>query len=422
VTNQDHWNIYNEHKPSPQIFIDWAYYSMIGAALQRRVWCGDPKNPLFANLYVVLVGDPGLGKSEATKPVVDCIGHWKLDNKKSKETFFDQNEFNHVARKSNESATLIKMAPDSTTFEALCRNMSRSISAFHGVPVEEGKPTIPYLHSSMAFTLDELSSLLKKHAESVVDFMVRSYDGRSYSYESVGRGVDYVKNPCLSLLAGTTPDFLKRVFGTQDALLSGGLASRITFVYAERPRFRTAFPMPMKEHQLASEKVILDHIKKLTEVYGYVDFGEEAMKWFDDWWSKEEEKTRVNNHPKLKDYYARKNINVIKLATVLHFSESVSMVVENGIELLKRAIAIFAETEREMHRVLQFDHKNPISSLAKQILNYVKAHIDGVSKTDIVIEHFGEGDTKQIDEALSYLLHVEKKLRTVGNLYKINMV
>ena len=423
MTIQENWSLYCDNLPSPQIFIDWSFYSMIGAALQRRVWVGDIRaKALFANLYVVHVADPGVGKTQATDPVMRFLSHWKRNGENNKDVFFDQHEYNNVAKKTKEEATLIQIAPNATTYEALCRSFSRCISAFMPPPSGNGAPTIPYVHSSLCFNLDELSSLLRRHSDDVVNFLLQAYDCSSYSYESVGRGKDYIKNPCLSILAGTTPDFLKRVFGTQDALLSGGLASRIIFVYADEPRFRTSFPIPMKEYQHEAGKVVLEHIKKLTEVYGYVDFGADALAFFDNWWKEVEPKTRINNHPKLKDYYARKNINVIKLAMILHFAENATIKITNGIELLKRAIDIFDKTEREMHKVLQFESRNPVAGLAKQVLNYIKANDElGVNRRELVVEFFGEGSVEEIDKAVEFLLHNAKKIRIVGDRYKLNL-
>jgi hypothetical protein len=355
--------------------------------------------------------------------VMRSLTHWKRDGAKNKDVFYDQHEFNSVAKKTQEAATIIQVAPNSTSYEALCRGFSRSISAYCPTDVPNGKPLIPYMHSSLVFNLDELSSLLRRHADDVANFLLQAYDCSTYEYESLKQGKIYIKNPCLSILAGTTPDWLKRAFGKDDSILSGGLASRIIFVYADTPRFRTSFPIPMKEYQFEAGNVVLNHIKKLTEVYGYVDFGDDALKFFDDWWKHKEEKERVNNHPKLKDYYARKNISVIKLAMILHFAEHTSLKVVNGVDTLQRAIDIFKMTEREMHKVLQFDAKNPIAQLAKQILEYVKSNDDagGCTKQELVLEFFGEGDVKTIDEAIAFLLHTSKKLRVVGNRYKLNL-
>lgn len=417
MTNIDRFRHATAHLSSPDLFIDWSFYYMIGASLQRRVWLGDLDHlPLFMNLYVIFVGDPGVGKTLIIKPVNKLLTYWKKDKSKQKEDLFDSNEFSKVAKATSEEPSIIKVGANATTFEALCRNMSRSVQ-FYFPPSKPGEPRIPYVHSSLCFTLEELSSLLRKHSESVVDYLLQAYDCGSYRYETIGRGEDFVKNPCLSILGGTTPDFMKRIFGTQDALLSGGLASRIIFVYANEARFRTSRPPIMTEDQRTSEKYLLEHIRKLTEVFGPLDFGHEALDYMENWWKEVEPKTRINNNPKLKDYYARKNITVFKLASILWFSDNTSLKVVNGVEYIKQAINITEGTEREMHKVLTFDNKNPIAPLARDIGKYVAKFEHGVSKRDIVLEFFGEAPegSKSIEQAIEHLIFAGK-IKYEGNI------
>jgi hypothetical protein len=300
--------------------------------------------------------------------------------------------------------------------------MSRCISAFHLPKLPDGKIPAPYPHSSLCFTLEEFASLIRKHADDTINFLLQAYDCSSYSYECLKRGKDYIKNPCLSILAGTTFEFLSKVFGGNDALLGGGFASRVIFVVAKEPRFKSAFLPPMTEDQRASIPIIANHIKKLTEIYGRVDFGKEALDWFDNWWCKEEEITRVNNSPKLKDYYARKNITIIKLAMVLHFSESTELTIPNGKEMIQKAIDILAGIEKEMHTVLSFDTKNPIARLTKDIATSL-ARNGGYSENDIIIDFFGDAPegVKSIKQALEFLVSA-KKIRYNGETKKYEAI
>lgn len=416
LSNQDHWNIYTSNLPSPQIYLDWSFYYMIGAALQRRVWVGDiDAQPLFPNLYVALVGDPGIGKTQATKPTSQFLSYWKKG--KNEKSFFDPNEFDVVGKILDERQSLIQVAPNATTYEALCRSMSRSIASHHFPPLPNGNIPTPYPHSSLCFTLEEFASLVRKHSEDVINFLLQAYDCGSYSYETLSRGKDFIKNPCLSLLAGTTFDFLRKVFGGQDSLLGGGIASRMIFVVADKPRFRAPFPIPLSEEQRKSGLIVLDHIKKLTKVYGRLDFGAEAIEYFTKWWKEEEEGTRINNSPKLKDYYARKNITVIKLAMILWFIDHDTLKVEDGTAYIKKAIEILRETEIPMHTVLTFDNKNPIAQLAKDIAKDV-AKNGPKSLNDIIIDHFGDAPEgrKSIEQAIEFLVGA-KKLKQNGMQY-----
>ena len=53
--------------PSPKDFRLWSAITAIGGALERRVFCTTSQGPVYANLYIMLVAPPGIGKSEAIK-------------------------------------------------------------------------------------------------------------------------------------------------------------------------------------------------------------------------------------------------------------------------------------------------------------------------------------------------------------------
>ena len=48
---------------SPDSFVNFGWYYVVAAALQRRVWYGSlTGDPLFPNPYIVFVADAGAGK------------------------------------------------------------------------------------------------------------------------------------------------------------------------------------------------------------------------------------------------------------------------------------------------------------------------------------------------------------------------
>src|SRR5262245_36320651 len=52
-----------EHLDTPEIFRRWAAISVLSSVLERKVWNRTKGRPLYPNLYIVLVGTPGAGKS-----------------------------------------------------------------------------------------------------------------------------------------------------------------------------------------------------------------------------------------------------------------------------------------------------------------------------------------------------------------------
>jgi hypothetical protein len=54
-----------DHLDSPQLFRKWAAINALSAALERKVFLRVQHRQLFANLYTLLVGPPGVGKTTA---------------------------------------------------------------------------------------------------------------------------------------------------------------------------------------------------------------------------------------------------------------------------------------------------------------------------------------------------------------------
>jgi Protein of unknown function (DUF3987) len=48
---------------SPRIFRQWAAIGILSGAMERRLWVHTKGSNLYPNLYTILVGPPGVGKS-----------------------------------------------------------------------------------------------------------------------------------------------------------------------------------------------------------------------------------------------------------------------------------------------------------------------------------------------------------------------
>src|SRR3974377_55752 len=55
--------------PSPPIFRLWCGIATVAGALERRVWVVSAGKRVFPNLYTLLVGHPGTGKTQAIEHV-----------------------------------------------------------------------------------------------------------------------------------------------------------------------------------------------------------------------------------------------------------------------------------------------------------------------------------------------------------------
>src|ERR1039457_2195504 len=292
MTNLSRWQHYTDNLAAPENFISWSWRFVIAAALQRRVAMGgDPKYGhmlLFPNTYTVLVGKAGLGKGIVINPATELLRyHKKKDFTSETKTMSDQEKLVvqkiEQANMEDAEATTLKLkrggekieppllpyAPDATTYEKLVEDMSKSGRRISFTSTNsDGTPKLDiYYHCSMYSALPELASLLRKRTEDTVNFMLGLYDcPLDYEYKTKTRESDRVRRGCLSILAGTTPEFMETIFNQQ--LIDQGFSSRVFFIYASKNRKNVGLAEPFTPLQLQYRLELLSHIKELAKVYG----------------------------------------------------------------------------------------------------------------------------------------------------------
>lgn len=385
MTNFDRWQLYMKDLNCPQSFVDFGFYYTVSVALQRRVWCGPEHMPLYPNLYIILVGEPGIGKGIAIKPVNRLLKHHQLDingaEKVDKTDGTDEirevlefaqkfNSNNPAAAKEDDDKQLFPSAADATTYEALVQSMARSTRMIsykaHDKDLQKEVKKI-YTHSSVYFCLEEISSLFRRHTEDVVNFLLVAFDCGDYEYRTKTQGRDRIKRCCLSLFGGTTPQFMHDTFNSK--LLGEGFSSRTIFIFESANRKNDLFIPSLSSEQVSAMLHIQTHVRNLSRLYGHAQFSPEAKEYLEDWWQKHQA-LKPNTSPKLIPYYSRKNIHAMKLATIMHFSETAdSMTIERAS--CEKAIAALDGVEKNMHYAVSFASANPLHATMQKIVKCI---------------------------------------------------
>ena len=455
MTNLERWRLYMKDITSPNSFIDFGFYFMISAALQRRVWLwSEDHSPLYPNLYVIMVGEPGLGKGRVIKPVSKFLRYHKLNpasglnkttntkqaqasllntldpsvvktvdpavlqqiassivsiNQAEQQAAAQQPIVETIGRSSTIQADeplLLPLAAECTTFEALVGTCSKAIRRINykafNIDTKSEELKI-YTHNSMCFVLEELSSLLRKKSEAIVNFLIVSFDCGEYKYETKHQGTDLIRRPCLSFLGGTTPGFMQKIF--DDSLIDEGFASRTLFVYEYAPRFYKFGMADITEEQLQASEVILQHIRDLSCLYGEVKIAPDAMEYMRLYFEEELPRKRINTNTKLNAYYSRKNIHLPKLAMAVHFADHTDMILT--LKDCQKAMDLLAYIEPNMHHALNHGGKNPLAGVAKKILGYLNSYGEQTFR-DLFVEFVSEVREAELKEVINYLLFTEK--------------
>lgn len=440
MTNFEAWHYYMKDVVSPTSFITMSFYSMIASALQRRVYLGSDERPLFPNMYIILIADPGVGKGVALDPVVTALRAHKLRKLKidPKAQMTTEQQADALAallaeaessngkepngsfkKLSNmEEPLLFPLAASAITYEALVKVHAQSLRSIfpsgdkHSRLLKSGL----YTHSSLSFVLEEISSLFRKHTEDVANYLITAFDCKDYKYQTIGRGTDRVINPCLNLLAGTTPSFMKEKFS--ENLLNDGFASRVLFVFEEKNRHYMFDMANVSEDQVAAKNQVVQHLESLGSLFGKVSYAPDAHAFMKNYVEVVigANRERVNKDPKLLYYYSRKNIHVQKLIMAMHFAETTEM--EIPLETCERGIRLLDSIEMTMHRALNTQARNPLDNVRPKVLRAIEQK--PMTKPEIWAMFFADIQTPQeLETVVEFLVTTGKiKQQIIGGVFK----
>jgi hypothetical protein len=194
----DRWLGFTEALPTPLLFRLWAGIHMVGSAVERRVWTQlGGGNRLYPNLYVFLVGPPGVGKSQALSPAMRLL------------------------RKS----AACKLAPNDMTKQGLLDALLESGSA----GMIDGQP---FDYHYMAAYISELSNFMSKYDGALAGVLTDIFDCPDVNEEyKRGKGESLlIPSPGMSMLVGTATQNLGATIS--DELWGSGFMARVIMVYS----------------------------------------------------------------------------------------------------------------------------------------------------------------------------------------------
>lgn len=264
-------------KPSPILFRKWSAITALSGAVERRVWTVASGGPVFPNLFTILVGGPGGGKSQAINTVRQM---WE----KTKE---------------------LNVAPTKLTREKLIVDLAEKCPKTKTL-----SSTTLLEYSSYLVGSSELGNLLPENDTEMMNTLNELYDCTdTIKYHTKNSGEFNVNNSHMTFLAGTQPAFLAQLF--PDISFGLGFASRLLFVYSGEDILKDMFTVNQKP---GLEADLLHDLKLLLPLHGTFTWSEDGKKAYRDW-----HLTGMAPMPtiaKLSHYNARRPIHFMKLCMV----------------------------------------------------------------------------------------------------------
>jgi hypothetical protein len=260
-------------------------------------------SPLHPNLYMLLVGPPGTGKSRTLA----------------------------VAQRIFMSIPEFYIAPTSATFPAMVDAMAR---AEKSVVVPESDEVDKY--NSLYIHVDELGAFIHKWDEEMVKGLSAFYDVHPFQMERRTNELRIkMGRPQLNMVCACTPQDLLKLL--PDVAWGQGFMSRTIMIYsAERIIVDDFAPRPRPK--LADLEFDLNTIHNLTGVFHVTKAYADVL---NDWVRKGEQP--LPEHPKLFHYLSRRKVNVYKLSMVSAVDRNNSLVLNESD--FHRALGWLVEAE-----------------------------------------------------------------------------
>jgi len=298
---------YVEDTEAPRDFWLWGGLFTISAALQRRVWLPYGLEPVYPNLYVMLVAPPG--KCRKAGPLT-------LAKKMLKKTG-------------------IPVSKDSFSKRALTQEMAELYKTEHFT--HEGKM---YSQTPMAIISKEMSSLLAVDPVGIVKLLTDLYDCHDeWDYGTSGKGEDILRNVATCAFIATTPTSLATDLPSE--AIGQGFTSRIEIITGY-DTYKDV-PIPSQPDNTLYEKLLSD-LSIIAMITGEFTWTKEAQQYFIGWYMTLKSRIGEIKDERLHSFLSRIHVAAIKVSMAIHIAYSNELVIElkdleGAVELLESVLA-----------------------------------------------------------------------------------
>lgn len=345
---------------SPQT-IWWSGAALVSSMMNRLVWTNvrsdHISDRLFGNLFILLVGEPGVGKTDAIKRARPLAQLAAVRTGPDDITGERLVEFTKTWRPGDDWGN------DELRFGKREKRVAKGARTEEKDGTTRGQP-----NGTLALFLNEFDHLFHGgSADAIKRILTDFYDCRDEAYirETYQHGKQVVEQMCMTLLGAATPALMSRVYTRAE--WQEGLPSRFVYVWAgDQPSYKDSFETDLlAETRLSSalanvKAFILDHQK-----IGWADDASAARKRW--------RKIAIDSgpvHTLLGGYKARRYVTACKLALVLAVSRC-SRKVE--LDDWLGAVGAIETAERDIDKVLAQAGGNELRSTMVWAAEYIRS-------------------------------------------------
>jgi hypothetical protein len=360
-----------ENTEPARLFDVWTGYSVIAAALRRKISLQLGRLIYFPNIYIVLVAEPGVArKTQAIKYGVDFLN----------------------------TVPEIRMSSDSATKEAMTDDIEKAALD----ALQDNGSNLR--HSSLNIISKEFESFLgqKKENTRMLTALTDLFDCPENWKARTRHGTSNdIIRPWVNLLAATTPESLAN--SLPSSAVGGGLTSRILFVWADKKKRSVAIPFMTAEEVKLKEALEKDlfQISRMTGDYAMTSG---CVKNWTDWYDaydEDESGVRACTDKSFSGWYSRKPTYIIKVAMLCAAAESNKLVIE--WKHIEKAIKEIKQVEYSMGNAFKAIGRSEISGEVDSIFQIVRT-FKAIEEKKLMKMIWKDIDTNKFDNVMGTAL------------------
>lgn len=368
---------YVEETEAPRDFWLWGGIFTLCATLQRRVWLPYGLEPVYPNIYILLVAPPG--KCRKAGPPT-------------------------LAKKMLVKAG-IPVSIDSFSKRDFTKELAELYKTEHFTYNKETKPQTP-----IGLISKEMSGLLAVDPKGMIEVLTELYDSQDeWEYGTSGQGHDKLYGVCISCFIATTPSWLAANL-PQEAI-GQGFTSRFAIITGYDKYKRIPIPK-IPDERLYRE--LLSDLSIIAMLVGEFKWTPDAREYFESWYKTLDEKVEKTKDERLHSFIERMHVIAIKVAMAIHVAYSNELVF--SLDDMKSATALL-ETVLDTAGDALGGHGRSITSTDIELVMRQIKHRRNVTFEELLSINYrntNKGELKTVLETIVAMKVVEERISGEG--------
>lgn len=380
------YRIYSSGDECNPEFHLWSGFVALSACCGPRLWLDMHKFNVNPNLYVVLVGRPGIKKTTA------------------------MNAAAKICRKIGD----IPIVPPSSTRQAMADWLANEKGPCMKKFTLPGNRPAQYTRASIFAS--ELVNLVETggDARGFISMLTEIYDPQpNFDGHTIGRGVKSIPYPYITMLGCMTPEITGNLI--RENALSGGFSRRCLFVYSDKNGPPVPRPQTTPEQNEAEKRLILRG-KQVQQLTGAFEFSPEGYNAYEQWYLKNKAESDRESSQAVVNFLESKATLCLKVAMLLSLSQRDNLIIDS--EEMELAVHLVSDIQRHINTVFAGTGRNPHAPTITGIQSYINLKCSSpphyVNVKKVIGEFFKHAAEDEIRKILSSLALVEPP--TIGLL------